>query len=302
MASPLARIGTYLDTWDGNIAARRHRAGWPSATSKQIHFFQSALVQYRYRVAGTGRTLVFAADPPMTLEIYDELISTFSTHFRVVIVELPAMGFSAVRPGYGFGFRETNDDLAEFLMAVAGRDAILAFSCVSCLAALDIAERYPHLVSKLCLIQAGGVAAFARWKEGRDPKNILGTPVVGQLAMRKMATSRMPKWYDLSVGRRDRIEQFCACASKSFDHGARWSLASAYQHYLDLDGELLRPSQPILSIWGSADGSHPAGNAHSLAEIYDEVETVTLEALGHTPELEDPEGVLRHVLAFTGGD
>lgn len=301
MSSLFTRIGTYLDTWDGNIVARRHRGGWPSIASEGVRFHRTNMVQYRYRSAGTGRSIVFAADPPMTLEIYDELVTTFSSHFRVVVFELPAMGFSSVRPGYGFGFRDTNDDLAQFLAEVAGPDAILAFSCVSCLAALDIAHRYPQLVSQLCLIQAGGVTAFNRWKAGRDPKNILGRPVVGQLAMRRMMASRMPQWYDLTVGRRDMIGHLCTCASRSFDHGARWSLASAYQIYLNLDGELPRPSQPILSIWGSADGSHPAGNAHSLADIYEGVETVTLDALGHTPELEDPEGVLRHVLAFTGG-
>lgn len=300
MSEALARIATYFDTWDGSFAARRHRQGWPSSTSDEIRFHQTAKVQYRYRESGVGQTLVLAVDPPMTLEVYGPLVESFSRAFRLVIVELPAMGFSAPRPGYGFGFRETNDDLASFLEDVAGNNAILAFSCVSSLAAIDIAYRFPHLVSHLCLIQAGSAAAFERWKQGRDPKRILAKPVLGQLAMKRMAASRMPAWYDLTVGRRDMIDHFCTCAERSFAHGAQWSLASAYQRYLDLDGELPRPSQPILSIWGNADGSHPDGNEHSLAQIYDDVCTVTLQGIGHTPELEDPAAVLEHITAFVG--
>lgn len=300
MRGLLNRLGTYLDTWDGQTAARRFREGWPASASPHIRFHATSSVQYRYAEFGTGQTIVLAVDPPMTIEVYAALLTEFGKRFRVIIVELPAMGFSAAKPGYGFGFRETNDDLASFLAAIAGEDAILAFSCVASLAAIDIAYRYPQLVSHLCLIQGGGVRAFARWKEGRDPKRILAKPVLGQLAMKRMAPSRMPAWYGLTVGRRDMIDHFCDCASRSFTHGAQWSLASAYQNYLVLADELPRPAQPILSIWGTEDGSHPRDNVHSLAKVYDGVSIVTLEGLGHTPELEDPAAILAHISTFVG--
>ncbi|MFO0286048.1 MAG: alpha/beta fold hydrolase, partial [Brevundimonas sp.] len=68
--------------------------------------------------------------------------------------------------------------------------------------------------------------------------------------------------------------------------------------YLDQRDELPQPQQPILSIWGAADRSHPVCNKHSLARLYDGVRTVTFEDLGHTPELEDPELVLAAILDF----
>lgn len=145
-------------------------------------------------------------------------------------------------------------------------------------------------------MQAGGTEAFAIWKAGRDPKGILARPILGQIAMARLAPKRMPQWYGLSVGRREQIAHFSACAERSFEHGAMWSLASAYQIYMEHRDELPRPPQPILSIWGGADRSHPAGNAHSLARLYDEVRTVTFDDLGHTPELEAPERVLAAIL------
>jgi pimeloyl-ACP methyl ester carboxylesterase len=111
------------------------------------------------------------------------------------------MGFTAAASGYGFGFTESNDDLAGFICAVCGTGCVFAFSC---------------------------------------------------------APSLAPR------------------------------------------PELPRPPQPMLSIWGAADGSHPASNAHSLARLYDGVEQVTLDALGHTPELEDPAPVFAAITAFLG--
>lgn len=300
MTGILTRLGARLDTWGGAAKMARFRTGWPATVTPQVKFHCTAKVQYRYLEAGSGPTIVFTCDPPMTIEVYGPLVEMFAKHFRVIVVELPAMGFSATTSDYAFGFRETNDDLAAFLRDVAGEGSILAFSCAAGLAGLDIAGRMPELASHLALMQAGGTEAFAIWKAGRDPKGILARPVMGQLAMARMAPKRMPQWYDLSVGRKKEIAHFCACAERSFAHGAMWSLASAYQIYMSQQDELPRPPQPILSIWGAADRSHPAGNAHSLARLYDGVQTVTFEDLGHTPELEAPGLVLAAILDFAG--
>jgi len=300
MTGLLTRLGARIDTWGGTARMARLRNGWPATATAHVKFHRTAKVQYRYLEAGSGRTIVFTCDPPMTIEVYGPLIAAFAAHFRVIVVELPGMGFSATTADYGFGFRETNDDLAAFLRDVAGTGSIFAFSCAASLAALDIASRMPELASHLALIQAGGTQAFAIWKAGRDPKGILAWPIMGQLAMARMAPKRMPQWYGLSVGRKQQIPHFCACAEQSFRHGAMWSLASAYQIYMNQQDELPRPAQPILSVWGAADRSHPEGNAHSLARLYEGVRTVTFDDLGHTPELEAPDLVLAAILDFAG--
>jgi pimeloyl-ACP methyl ester carboxylesterase len=211
------------------------------------------------------------------------------------------MGFSATSRNYGFEFRETNDDLAEFLRAVCGERSIFAFSCAAGLAALDIAGRMPELATHLCLIQAGGVDAFAVWKAARDPKGVLARPVIGQMVMRRIAPKRMPAWYALSVGRKEKVEDFRACAERSFEHGAMWSLASAYQCYLSERDDPPMPAQPMLSIWGRADRSHPPQNVHALKALRHDVTCVTYDDLGHTPELEDSRRVIEAIEAFVHG-
>lgn len=300
MSRFLAHLGARLDTWNGAAKMERFRTGWPARATRNVRFHRTSMVQYRYLDEGNGPTVVFTVDPPMTIEVYGALVNAFAPHFRVVVVELPAMGFSATQSGYRFGFRETNDDLASFIRAVCGEGSVFAFSCAASLAAIDIAHRLPELASHLCLIQAGGTEAFAIWKAGRDPKGILAKPVIGQLAMLRMAPRRMPQWYNLSVGRTEQIAHFCSCAERSFAHGAMWSLASAYQLYLSHRQELPQPPQPMLSIWGSADRSHPTSNVHSLSRLYPGVQSVTFDHLGHTPELEDPALVLATMKTFLG--
>lgn len=298
MSDFLTRLGVRLDTAGANRRMRRFRQGWPSAASPGVRFQKTAKVQFRYREAGAGKTIVFTADPPMTLETYSALIDIFAQRFRVIVVELPAMGFSAASESFGFGFRETNDELAAFLRAAAGERAIFAFSCVAGLAAIDIAVRFPELCSHLALIQTGDVAAFALWKSRRDPKRILAKPILGQLVMKRLAPKRMPDWYALSVGKRDMIPLFCQCAAHSFKHGAQWSLASAYQCYMDERVVLAAPSQPVLSIWGEADRSHPPENRHTLRRLVPSAQCLSFAELGHTPELEAPARVLERVLTF----
>ncbi|MEO0574443.1 MAG: alpha/beta hydrolase [Pseudomonadota bacterium] len=295
----LQRMGTLVDTLGGPARMRRFRTGWPAHTSTEIRFFATDNVQYRYRERGEGQTIVFTADPPVTLELYDTLLEVFAAHYRVVIVELAGMGFSAPNTHFSFGWRETNDDLTQFLRSVAGEQAILAFSCVAGLAAVDIATRYPELVSRLVLMQTGDVEAFARWKAGRDPKGILAKPFLGQYLMKRMAPKRMPDWYRLSVGAAHAHDTFCHCTAESFTHGALWSLASAYQRYMDPNVVLGRPTQPVLALWGLADGSHPPENAQTPKRLAENVEYHAFATLGHFLELEDPEAAFAAIHAFT---
>jgi pimeloyl-ACP methyl ester carboxylesterase len=298
----LRSLGLRLDTHGGKARQRRFRRGWPSQTSDEIRFFGGPQVQYRYRerqaAVSSAPTMVFTADPPVTLEAYDALLDVFAKRFRVVVVELPAMGFSATSSSYGFGFRETNDDLAVFLEAIAGPGAVWAFSCAAGLAAVDLAARRPDLVSHLILLQTGDVAAFQRWKSARDPKGILARPIIGQVVMKRIAPKRMPAWYGLSVGNKDMIAPLCACAEESFRQGALWSLASAYQVYLDPEVSLRPVSQPVLSLWGRADGSHPTENEASSDSFGPNVRRVAFDDLGHFAELEDPVRIFSEIAAF----
>jgi pimeloyl-ACP methyl ester carboxylesterase len=280
---------------------RAIREGWASRSRPDIRFFDTGVTQYRYRERGTGPVIVFAADPPVTLEMYDALLETFARRFRVIVVELPAMGFSAARGSYGFGFTESADDIATFLEGVAGEGAILAFSCAAGMAAVDIAVRRPALVSALALIQTTDWERFQRWREKRDPKKILAKPFLGQMAMRKMGPKRAPDWFRLATGNKAMIEPFCQCTAETLAQGAGWPLASAYQRYLAPGPSPLgRPAQPILVLWGGADKSHGPEAPERAKTLGDNVRVVELAHVGHFGDLEDTPLAYRLITEWLG--
>ncbi|MEL7297310.1 MAG: alpha/beta hydrolase [Pseudomonadota bacterium] len=297
----LRRLATRMDTAGAVRKTARFQSGWASRSRQDVRFYSTPKVTYRYREHGDGPTIVFAADPPVTLEMYDELFAKFTPKYRVIVMELPGMGFSVPATNFTFRWRETNDDVAQFLRDVAGDGIILAFSCVAGLAAVDLAVRYPELVNKLVLMQTADVAAFQRWKAARDPKRILAKPFIGQFVMKRLAPKRMPDWFALSVGDKSKVPSLCACSAESMRHGAMWSLASAYQSYMDPNVNLGRPQQPTLALWGLADGSHPPGNEVSAKGMSDNVVYRAFPALGHFSELEDTEQVYDVIDAFVEG-
>lgn len=295
----LTRLAARLDTAGARRKIRDFRNGWPASSRPDIRFHDTGVTQYRYRERGSGPAIVFVADPPVTLEMYDALLDLYAARFRVIVFEAPAMGFSAARGSYGFGFRESGDDIAKFLKAVAGDGAVLAFSCAAGMAAVDIAARYPELVRALTLIQTTDWQGFQDWRAARDPKKILARPFLGQLAMRKMGPKRAPDWFKLSVGNRDMLAPFCNCAGETLSRGAGWTLASAYQRFLRPGPSPMgRPAQPILVIWGKADRSHGADASARAKGLGANVTVIELDHTGHFSDLEDPERVFRLISDF----
>jgi len=296
----LARLAVALEMPGGEGRARRQREGWPALSRADLRFHRGGKAQLRYRERGQGRPIVFVADPPVTLERYDELLALYAPHFRVLVFELPGMGFSTPGRGYDCRFGATNDVVAEFLRAVVGEPAVLAFSCVAGFAAVDIAHRYPDLVSHLLLIQTPSWSEALRWKHSRDPQGLLGRPLLGQLLMNRLKRTRAPLWFRLALGGETaQYRPFCDRAQEAIRHGAGWSLASAFQHYLTEAAPALPPAtQPALVIWGLRDLSHQPTDKASSAELALRVECEHYSDLGHFPELEDPPRILARLRRF----
>lgn len=306
----LEHLATRIDTINGRALARRFRSGWPASSRADIRFHDTPLAQYRYRMRAPGavsdehdrrRTVVLLVDAPVTLELYDSLLALWGERWRVVAFEGAGMGFSAPDPAHRFCFRQTNDDVASFLRDVAGPNCILAFSCVAGLGAVDIAVRYPELVAGLFLMQTADWDTMLAWKVRRDPRGILGRPVLGQLAMKRLGAQRAPGWFKQALGRRDQMGRFCDCAAEAFAHGAQFALASAFQSYLSGRSPLGVPRQPTHILWGLRDASHEAdaNTCRTWAQRLSPAATVeTIEHVGHFPELQDPETVLARLNAF----
>jgi pimeloyl-ACP methyl ester carboxylesterase len=289
----LSRLGTLIDTLGWRKRYKDFSNGPPSKTRDGIGFYKTTKAQYRYRLTGEGPTIVFLADPPVTIEAYDELVSVFAERYRVLIIEAAGMGFSAANNAYSFGFSESNDDIAALLGDIAPDGSILAFSCVAGLGAVDIAVRFPELVQRLFLLQTTDWDTFLAWADRRDPKGLLRKPIIGQLGMKRLAAKRAPDWLAFATGRQAMVAPLCTCAQDGFRHGMSFSLASTFQRYLAGKNPLGTPTQPTTIIWGTNDPSHKPASVEQCKNIAPQSKVLALPSLGHFPELEDPKRIFQ---------
>jgi pimeloyl-ACP methyl ester carboxylesterase len=281
------RLGVWLDTQPTWRTRREQRR---EAREPGYAYLELPGCALRYRDHGEGDDCyVFAADPPIVLEHYDELVGVLSRQARVIVLELPGFGFSPARPGFDFELGSTVRALELALERLGLRGVTLCFPCASAYVALALAHARPELVSRLLLAQAPAYAGELAWKQRRDPRGVLGRPVSGQLAMRAISKSRLPAWFALSVGDRERLRPFTELAAERLAAGARWSLASAFQRYL-VDGVAPpQVEQPLLALWGERDRSHQGTDFESSRSLSRRTELVRWKDVGHFPELEAPE-------------
>jgi pimeloyl-ACP methyl ester carboxylesterase len=286
----LHNLGVLLDTRTSERRIGKVRKGPASSSRPGMAWLDVGPAVIRYRVQGDGPdTIVFAADPPIVIEHYDELVRLLENDFRVIVLEMPGFGFSMARRGLQFDFSATNDLVAGALKQVAGGPCLLAFPCVAAYCAIDIAGRYPELVSGLVVLQAPSWPEQIRWKHGRDSSGVLAKPVIGQLLLRIVKRRVAPKWLSAAVGHRDRLPALVDTADAAFADGACFCLASVFQAYLTDEAPPLAPVHcPSLVIWGEADRSHRRTDKRSTLALLPAAELVSFSNAGHFPELEEP--------------
>jgi pimeloyl-ACP methyl ester carboxylesterase len=202
------------------------------------------------------------------------------------------------RRGFDFSFDRSVDVMGRLLRNLRAGPYVLAFPCVMGFAAMGVAERWPLLVRKIVTMQAPAWGDALLWKARRDPHGLLQRPVVGQLAMRALRRERAPRWFRLAMPEGDAQAALVRSTDRAFSHGASFGLASAFQRFLVGDVPFRTPTQPVLSVWGARDRSHPAPSQPVSGE---RVRAHVLEHAGHFPDLEDPARFARLVTDFVLG-
>jgi pimeloyl-ACP methyl ester carboxylesterase len=260
--------------------------------------FPEALI--RYRVVGKGpQTLVLATDAPIVIEQYDELLKLLETDFRVIVFEIPGFGFSMPRLGFSFEFKRLNNLVTRFLKSLNFGPYILAFPCVAAYGAIDIANRYPDLVSGVVLLQTPVWSEQIKWKYGLDTRGLLSRPIIGQLGLHLLKRKSASQWLASAISQRDRIPHFVDNSGSALAHGACFCLASAFQFYLTDVAPTLEPiRQASLIIWGESDNSHYHTDKASSQLYCPQARDVRFQHAGHFPELEEPEMFSNEIKAW----
>jgi pimeloyl-ACP methyl ester carboxylesterase len=262
-----------------------------SQSRSGIAFFNLPKARIRYRIAGEGdKTIVLCPDPPNTIEHYDGLFELLTPWFTVICYEQPGFGFSEAQAGFTFTFNEYVEVAHDLLTALNRGPYVPAMACVGSYIALALANRHPHLIDKLLIMQGPHWQEEIKWAYRIDSHNIVMKPLVGQLSLFFAKRYVSTKWINYAIGQKSRAPEILQKAIDAINHGGCFCLASFSQ------GWFIHSAEPAFNtitadsvvIWGMADRSHGPSDKRSVLHYLPNATYLEWNDIGHFPELEDP--------------
>lgn len=241
-------------------------------------------------------TLMFAPDGPNVIEHYARLVELLRHAVRIVVFDLPGIGFSLPPMTYGHTIAEGAACLVDVMDALCIPRAVLAMSCSNGFYALRASQIAPDRVAALCLVQTPCVADMVKWSARVVPWPVK-VPVIGQVLQwwNRRATAQLwygfwvfrcnsgaasnagailclsPRRYRIALpSKSPAIPEFQCTAAAALDDGGCYCLASVVQGLastLPSAASFAVPaSVPVLGVWGERDRSH-TGNFNAVARM-----------------------------------
>lgn len=262
---------------------------------------------------GTGEPLVVVPGGPMRASAYLGDLGGLSAHRQLVLLDLRGTGDSQVPadPATYRCDRQVAD--LEALRGELGRERLdlLAHSAGADLAIL-YAARHPERVRTLTLVAPGLVALGVEFTAAQRKQALAARPFEPWHAEAAAAMDRVfagretgADWdvlEPLTYGRWDAAAQALSAADARQRNTAA---GGSYRNPAAFDPAatkvaLAALAAPVLLLAGEVDGGpHPEAAAQAAA-FFPHATVAVLPGSGHYPWLDDPEGFVRAVTAFTG--
>jgi pimeloyl-ACP methyl ester carboxylesterase len=258
-----------------------------------------------YLEAGSGPPIVLLQGASGGGANWFRLIRPLAEHFRVLAPDVPGFALSdAIEPEAPLS-RGISEALQDWLEVLAIRPHALIGTSYGGLLAVRLVQQGVR-ADRLVLIDSAGL--------GQDLPalvRISALPGIGRLALRpsRLGTRWLLKHLmtrDLSgmpPAELDVLVEFLWRSAAAADVSM---MARAMQLFADARGqrevlsdpELAGMRIPTLMVWGERDQFFPSRHAHSAAARMPDGRVHVLPGIGHSPNWEAPEAVLRAVLPF----
>jgi pimeloyl-ACP methyl ester carboxylesterase len=265
-------------------------------------------VEIYYRTVGRGPWLVCFHGFPTSSWDWHRLLPYLKNHRRVLVFDFPGYGLSGKPPTRDYSLKRQLDAAEALMRFVHIRDFdLLAHDMGSSVACEMLRRReqgdYPFELKSLTLLNGG---IYMDLHQPLLTQRLLRTPVVGPLTARlsswRVFRMQYPKVYA-------RPEQFDEAhyreqwALMLYNEGRRTlAKVAGYMNERSRMGEqwtgpLHRLELPLRVIWGRQDPIAVYAIAQKLAGQNRGAELITLDDIGHYPQLEAP-GVVAEILGL----
>jgi pimeloyl-ACP methyl ester carboxylesterase len=234
--------------------------------------------------SGPPLLLLHGGDGPQGLV---PLCTRLAERFEVIVPTHPGFAGTTIPEHF-----DTLEDLVylylDLLDVLDLPDSILMGMSMGGWLAAEIAVRNTSRLSRLILVDTVGIKPGGR--DTRDIADIFGLPAAEVAKLLFYDPSRAPDPATMTD------EQVTRLAGDRIAHAMyTWD---PYMHNPKLRYRLHRIDVPTLLLWGASDGVVPVAYAEAYRQMIPGATLAVIPDAGHLPHVEQPDAVLRHVLAF----
>ena len=258
-----------------------------------------------FRSLGQGLPLIFIHGLGASMDTWRLLVKDLRDEFRLVFLDLRGHGYSARPSDSRYSIQDHADAVIGLMEHLGLKSAVLVGhslgSGVALLAALNELSRPTRLVSKLVLLAGSAhpeqLHFFGRW---------LSVPIIAWLATQLTPATLITRmalrhaFYDHAKVTDSLIELYAKYQRIPGTLSAlMWTVRSFIAVDIDFVRRSLRQIQiPVLNILGEYDRIVPRSTAEALRNLLPQCSLEIIDGVGHVPQEESPETVVRLIRKF----
>ncbi len=281
------------------VAFEPVRAAVPNSASST--FAEVDGVRVHYQEKGSGPVLVLVHGYGSSTYTWKDLFVPLSAKFRVIALDLKGFGFSTSNEDDDFTQATQVKLIVHLLDKLGIQKAILCGNSMGGGLSLRCATMFPDRVAGLILIDSAGMISSRR---NAFAPSVTFWPFIGTgLAAVALTTDRLVRngvtnsFYDTSKVGEERVATYYRPLKTRFGQRAA-RLTRVQADYSDLPEKIGRIAVPTLILWGREDALIPLESGERMAKTIPGAKLVVFDRIGHIPQEEAPELVLREILSF----
>jgi pimeloyl-ACP methyl ester carboxylesterase len=259
---------------------------------------------YRERGPASASTLLLLHGSNASLLTWEKWSKTLCDTFHVVSVDLPGHGLTGAVPNGDY----TQEGMAKFVGAFADKLGLKTFALAGNSmgggVAARFAEEHPDRVTKLVLVDAGGLPFKAG---GGEPLafRLARIPVLNQIMLHVTPRSIVTEGLDKAIVHKEIVDDAMIDSYWDFARmaGTRQATTTRFAEPRDtyVRDHTTALKMPVLILWGAGDQLIPVAIAHDWQKAIPGSKLIVYPATGHIPMEEVADKSAADVRAFLSG-
>lgn len=245
-----------------------------------INIMEMIIDDYKinYKITGEGKNVVILQGWGTSLYMYDAVVASINSHYRVIQLDFPGFGHSD-EPREAWAVDDYANFVLKFLDKLDVREAILIGHSYGGRVIIKLASRseLPIIIEKIVLIDSAGILPKKSLKQKTKIRIYkIGKKLANTKILQMLFPYAIDNWKSKqgSADYRNASEIMRQCLVKAVNE--------------DLTDNLERIKVDTLLVWGDQDTATPITDAHIMEKAIPKAGLVVLKGAGHFSFIDQP--------------